>query len=195
MAGPQRRVSNKKKGGRRGPKVAMANNQEANPPDIHQVLSQADAALEASNSESAMQLYTCAANLLRKKLQASTIVNSDARNEAKDSEILLLSRVLGKMAEAKVSMGDQQGGQRDFLEATNLLSNDSSSHSPIDQAQWKEARASLYLYLGQLSSSNDALEAFTKAINDLKACAALLEEATNINSSDESLQQGLIETR
>jgi len=103
--------------------------------------------------------------------------------------------VLGKMAEAKVSMGDQQGGQRDFLEATNLLSNDSSSHSPIDQAQWKEARASLYLYLGQLSSSNDALEAFTKAINDLKACAALLEEATNINSSDESLQQGLIETR
>ena len=185
--------SKKKKGGHKGPKEAVANNQ-ANPPDIHQVLSQADAALEASNIENAMQLYTCAANLLRNKLQVLSS-NVAATNEAKDSEVLLLSRVLGKMAEAKVSMGDQQGGQQDFLEATNLLSSDSSSNSAIDQAQWKEARASLYLYLGQLSSSNDALEAFTRAITDLKACAALLEEVVKNSSSDDTLQQGLIETR
>ena len=124
-----------------------------------------------------------------------------ATNEEKDSNVLLLSKVLGKMAEAKVALGDQGGAQQDFLEATNLLSGDGPSSSlPSEQnlvavAQWKEARASLYLYLGQLSSSSDALEAFTRAIGDLKACIASLEEFLKGTPGDESVKEALIETR
>ena len=176
--------SKKKKGGR---KIKQQTPQ--NPPDVNQVLQQADAALEASNVEQAMQLYTYVANVLRNKVETLT------NNEEKESNILLLSRVLGKMAETKVSVGDQVGAQQDFLEATNLLSGDGSGDNPVAQAQWKEARASLYLYLGQLSTSTDALEAFKRAITDLTSCVALLEEAVKSNNGDESLQTALLETR
>ena len=47
--------------------------------------------------------------------------NMASSNEEKESSALLLSSVLGKMAEAKVSMGDQESAQQDFLEATKLL--------------------------------------------------------------------------
>ena len=194
MAGNKKKStsSKKKKGGRRDVKVASR--APTSPQDVNEVISQADQALESSNLENALQLYNYAAGVLRNKLQELTN-NTAASNEGRDSNVLLLSKVLGKMAEAKVSIGDQHGGQQDFLEATNLLSGDGPLDNPIARAQWREARASLYLYLGQLSTSNDALEAFTRAISDLQDCVNLLEEGLKTNSNDENLQQALVETK
>jgi len=206
MAGTKKSSSSKKKKSGRGKvKVAAAaatiTPTPANPPaDINDVLAQADVALESSNVETAMQLYTYAADVLRNQLQALS-TNMAASNKERESTALRLSKILGKMAETKVSMGDQQGGQQDFLEATNLLSGDGPTGDQIARAQWKEARASLYLYLGQLSGSNDALEAFTRAITDLKDCVGLLEEGVkncvtmDHDSSEDSLEVDLVETR
>ena len=195
MAGNRRKSTSakKKKAGRRN--VQETNNNvptNTNPPDINDVLSQADAALESF--ENALQLYSYAAGVLRNFFQALSS-NMASSNEEKESSALLLSSVLGKMAEAKVSMGDQESAQQDFLEATKLLSGDGPANNLVASAQWKEARASLYLYLGQLSNSADALEAFTRAITDLRACAALLEEFLKENSSDESVKEASLDTR
>ncbi len=144
-----------------------------------------------------------------------------ATEEEKESTIIFLSKILGKMAEAKVSLGDQMGGQADFVEATTLLKGDGpigdDYNSLVARAQWREARASLFLYLGQLSSSKDALDVFTKAIDDMKECIRLLEQVlthhgngnTSVNGSDsnnmsmedenensnDSLQSALLETK
>ena len=121
MAGNRRKSTSakKKKAGRRN--VQETNNNvptNTNPPDINDVLSQADAALESV--ENALQLYSYAAGVLRNFFQALSS-NMASSNEEKESSALLLSSVLGKMAEAKVSMGDQESAQQDFLEATKLL--------------------------------------------------------------------------
>jgi len=179
---------------------AVANATPQNPPDLNEVLSQAEGALETSNMESAMQLYTYAASVLRNKLSALS-TDMTTSSEEKEGTILMLSKVLGKMAEAKVSLGDPEGGQRDFLEATKLLSgdgpsaSDSDSVSAIARAQWREARAGLSLYLGQLSTSKDALGAFGRAIDDLKECVALLDASIKNGSSEMGLQNSLVVTR
>jgi hypothetical protein len=76
-------------------------------------LTQADAYLESSNFENALQLYTYVANVLRSNMQEGSISNNvpRAKEESGESKVLLLSKVLGKLAEVKVSMGDQQGAQ------------------------------------------------------------------------------------
>lgn len=201
-------TSSKKKKGHRGSSTTTTNSSKRSPPssaaqpDVHEVISKADTALESSNIEQALQLYNYSAGVLRNELQNQT----PQQQEEKESTILLLSKVLGKLAEAKVSVGDQHGAQQDFLEATNMLSGDGPTNSDnlVAIAQWKEARASLYLYLGQLSSSNDALEAFTRAIHDLRACLATLEKYLKNNHSDassapdeqyQSVREAFVETR
>mmetsp|Transcript_8475 Transcript_8475/g.15975 ORF Transcript_8475/g.15975 Transcript_8475/m.15975 type:complete len:454 (+) Transcript_8475:136-1497(+) len=163
----------------------------ASPQDIHQILAQADTFLESSNLENALQLYFYAANELRRNVQEG----STKKQQEGESNVLLLSKVLGKLAEVKVSMGDQQGAQRDFLEAVNLLNGDGPIDNGMAKAQWREARASLYLYLGQLSSSNDALEAFTRAIHDLKDCLGLLQDQVRSHAGDATIHSFLAETR
>jgi hypothetical protein len=160
-------------------------------------LTQADAYLESSNFENALQLYTYVANVLRSNMQEGSISNNvpRAKEESGESKVLLLSKVLGKLAEVKVSMGDQQGAQQDFLEAVSLLNGEGPTENGMARAQWREARASLHLYLGQLSSSNDALEAFTRAIHDLKDCVGLLQNEMKNHGGDESMHCALAETR
>ncbi len=216
----RRPTSSKKKKGRRKASAAAKQSSPGvgapvTPPDLDEVISQADLALETSNNENAVQLYNYAAGVLRDQLKTLSS-NMAASEEEKESTIIFLSKILGKMAEAKVSLGDQMGGQADFVEATTLLKGDGPSGEDYDslvaRAQWREARASLFLYLGQLSSSKDALDVFTKAIDDMKECIRLLEQVLatdgNENGSDsamameddndnsnDSLQSALSETK
>jgi hypothetical protein len=187
MVGNRKKTrSSKKKKGQN--KISQTHHARNSPNlNIHQILTQADEFLESSNLENALQLYTYAANVLRKQFETITT------NE--ESDVLLLPKVLGKLAEVKVSMGDQEGGRQDFSDAINLMRGDGPTNDSVAAAQWKEARASLYLYLGQLSSSKDALTAFTRAVHDLKDCMRLLEEFKNAHSGDETIQSALDETR
>ena len=102
-------TSSKKKKGHRGSSTTTTNSSKRSPPssaaqpDVHEVISKADTALESSNIEQALQLYNYSAGVLRNELQNQT----PQQQEEKESTILLLSKVLGKLAEAKVSVGDE----------------------------------------------------------------------------------------
>jgi tetratricopeptide (TPR) repeat protein len=66
-----------------------------------------------------------------------------------------LASVLTKMGEAKVSIGDQEGAREDFEKAIRLTKEGNK-------------KAALYLYLGQLSTEDEALEAYEKGIQELE---------------------------
>lgn len=164
--------------------------QNASPPDLNEVISQADLAMERSDVEQALQLYHYAVVTLRKTISASS-------NKATE---LMLARVLGKFGEAKVSAGDQDGGRSDFNDALLLLDSPGDPEvmtsieegdEALESEEWEEAKAGLCMYLGQLSNGNEALEYFNKAILNLSACVGILE-AREVKSSSEAAGVGEI---
>lgn len=70
-----------------------------------------------------------------------------------------MADVMAKIGECKVSMGDQEGARNDFEQAINIVPG-GSNHK----------RAGYYLYLGQLSLEEEALEAYKKGIQELESC-------------------------
>mmetsp|Transcript_11683 Transcript_11683/g.17148 ORF Transcript_11683/g.17148 Transcript_11683/m.17148 type:complete len:393 (+) Transcript_11683:81-1259(+) len=70
-----------------------------------------------------------------------------------------LADVMAKLGECKVSMGDQDGARDAFEQAINLIP-EGPNHK----------RAGYYLYLGQLSLEEEALEAYQKGIQELENC-------------------------
>jgi len=199
MAGHKRRTtsSKKKKKNRQTPPTAgAAAATSQTPPDLNQILSQADVAMDSSNVEVALQLYNYAATLIRQKVQQQQQQQQQQTTDLLEDK-LMLSKILSKMGEIKVSLGDQNASSLDFSEAIQLLSSSSydddvNGRDVIQKAQWKEARANLYLYLGQLCCGKDALQNFSNAITDLKECLNLLQ---NIPSNTEQQQKELIETQ
>ncbi len=168
------------------------------PMDLDQILSQADAAYETSNAEHALQLYTYAQMILQKQIENFQQQQQQQQQEEqvkKDdcvSKIMTCAKVSCKIAEIKVSFHDpSDNGYNDFMNGIQLLSqeneqkyiNTDNNNDQLMIAQWKEARANLFLYLGQLSCEKDALASFTNAIHDLKGCLSLLEQMQTIASS------------
>lgn len=191
---PTKRISSSKKKKKLG-RSDSKGNKSFSPPDLNEVISQADIALETSDIDNALKLYTYASSNLRTELQKMT-ENITTPEEEREATILSLSKVLGKMAEIKVSIGDHAGGRQDFTEASNLLNGEAISDNQISKAQWKEARANLYLYLGQLTNCTEALNAFQTAIKDLKDCIVLLNSALQDGGiPDDSVQNALVETK
>ena len=116
-----------------------------------------------------------------------------------------LSTVLGKMGELKASNGDVEGSRSDFLEAIELLGpstalandtkmeaieeNDSTSNinnnnnNTIQTAQTHETRASLHLYLGQLSLGNEALVSLRCGVQELEYAVSTLQHLVNDRSA------------
>lgn len=117
-----------------------------------------------------------------------------------------LSTVLGKMGELKASNGDVDGSRSDFLEAIELLGpstalandtkmeaieeNDSNSNinnnnnnNTIQTAQTHETRASLHLYLGQLSLGNEALVSLQCGVQELEYAVGTLQHLVNDRSA------------
>jgi len=106
-----------------------------------------------------------------------------------------LTSVLGKMGELKASMGDVEGARTEFLDAIELMGhspqmmNEEKSNETLDfldgvdvslsAAQHSEHVASLYLYLGQLSSSYEALTSFKTGVQELKKAVAILDRCCN----------------
>jgi hypothetical protein len=159
----------------------------SSPPNLEEVISQADAAIEASEIEMAVQLYSYAAMNLRQEIEDFSLAITASQTTKMDT-ILKYSKVLSTMAEAKVTMGDVDGARLNFSEAMNLLCENENmiEHLPegeddkdkmLYMVQWKEARSSIFLYVGQLSSEKEALDCFKSAIEELKFCAGKLEKA------------------
>lgn len=142
--------------------------------DVNQVIEDADAAMESLQLDRALSLYSAASSILKGHVQL----------QVPEANPLLLARVLLKLGEVKVSLDDSQGARQDFEFATNLLEDDD------DALEIHEIRAGLWLYLGQLSSEQEALDAFRKGIQELEACVRLLESKCQETQADMDTQDG-----
>lgn len=188
-------------------------------PSLEEILAKAEASLEASDVETAHSLFAYASDVLRSRLDGTASSGDPSSSTAAMSEDevkSLLSRVLGKAGEARVSLGDPDGGREHFEEAIELLgsavtfdeemegSEAADQPSTVDDAHLYEARAGLYLYLGQLSSEKDALASYQAGVKDLELCVKILDRlgdaSADVHMGDDgqekgSLQSALVETR
>jgi hypothetical protein len=150
---------------------------EAKTVNVNDLIQEADTAMEAMDLDRAHALYTAASTCLQGQIG--------------EPPKMLLSHVLGKLGEVKVSFGDHEGARNDFSTAISLLENE-------DTVVIHETRANLYLYLGQVNSGLDALAAYRTGVEELEACIRLREKRCEQNDTMEeesSEQDALQETR
>lgn len=152
---------------------------------LDDVLSQAETAMEMANLDVAQQLFEYAATVLREQVHGD-VTSSTTNEEDKKT----LTSVLGKLGELKASMGDVEGARTEFLDAIELMGHSPASvedktddpmvipegtDTNLSSAQRCEHIASLYLYLGQLSSSCEALTSFQTGVQELRKAVAILD--------------------
>lgn len=146
--------TSKKKGSTK--KRAIARNPEASLDELIVAAEEAQASLD---NEKALDLLSNAAGLLRM-----------GRTSTSDTRERLLIRVLEKLGEAKVGLGDQSGAKADFEEALQLL-----EQEPEKNLGFHETRSSLFFYLGQLCLEHEALQAYHQGIMSLEQCFKLMQ--------------------
>jgi tetratricopeptide (TPR) repeat protein len=148
--------------------------------DLNDVISKADASLEASDLESALQLYKYAAKQLRSQLTTELNMKEEIEDHVDPQQkihILTLSKVLSKLGETKVSLSQQDSAKLDFLEARQVLSRISvDGIEGTLELECTEVKAGILLYLAQLSQGEDALEYFQLGIQSLITYSTLLKE-------------------
>eukprot|EP00934_Nitzschia_sp_Nitz4_P008694 Nitzschia sp. Nitz4//scaffold29_size155292//29231//30541//NITZ4_002641-RA/size155292-processed-gene-0.7-mRNA-1//1//CDS//3329546397//8684//frame0 len=155
-------ASNKK----RSKKTGASKTKSVPKRSLAEVLAAADQIMSSSmDVESAAQLYSEAASLLRQGKGDSSIATRDTD----------LVQVLEKLGECKVSLGDQEGARKDFEDALALL--DEKCSREMDSLLYHERRSNLFLYIGQLCMDRDALEAYHKGIQSLESAVTLAAEA------------------
>lgn len=125
------------------------------PVGIDELMRAAESALHVQDPLQAISLCTVA--LLRKDVQDTVAVS-----------------LLEKRAEAKVSVADQEGARQDYTQALERLQSiwktpdrvaAEETHITLEQL---EQKASLELYIGQLSEGIDALQRYKNGIEDLR---------------------------
>jgi tetratricopeptide (TPR) repeat protein len=168
MKHKHQRTSSKKKKSKKG-QLAPPNKV----PSFDELVEAGDAAAASMEGDKALALYASAESLLRKE-QAATSNNLQTPVHEK------LVYVLEKLGEIKVSLGDLEGARKDFENAINLLTSFPEEKNP----QYHETLAGLYLYIGQLSSEQGALEAHRKGIQSLELCVNLRGNACSTSVQD-----------
>jgi tetratricopeptide (TPR) repeat protein len=124
---------------------------------VEQLIESADTAMISLDVERAAQLYNQAATELR----GST------------TQVDAALYVLEKLGECRVSAGDQDGGRQCFEEALSILDSNSKDTNAM---AYHETRSNLYLYTGQLSMGQEALNAYQKGVQSLEACLTLVQD-------------------
>jgi hypothetical protein len=205
MAGGKKKKSlgnaKKNKSRRNGDGAAgdsTGNKGKKRPIPLEDVLTQAESAMEMSDLDTALQLFSYASGVLRSRVHAPSTtssdsgVNSNINVHDNDRDKVTLSTVLGKMGEIKASNGDVEGARSNFLDAVELLDANASTALSmgttgsdkmavdeggcnLDVAQSCERIAGLYLYLGQLSSGMEALTSFRTGVSELERAVCILE--------------------
>lgn len=147
-------------------------------PSLEDVLTQAEAAMDMTDVDMAMKLFGYAAEVLRSRIQGTF----DGSNDGQDKRTL--ASVLGKIGELKASCGDVEGARNEFLDAIEVLGNqqevtdmlqNSNKEFNILTAQNCESKASLYLYLGQLSAGTEALTALRVGVSELQRSVSTID--------------------
>lgn len=199
LANSNRSSNNNKKNKNRKKKNKNAqNNKRKSKLSLQDTIVEADRALATLDLEKALTFYTSAANILRSQCNSNdsndSVIRTEQQQEEEDngsssSPSLLqkreLVRVLEKLGETKVSMGDQDGAAQEFRNALNLLLQ--LDHDDVDETTTKskihQQRAGLYLYIGQLSIEQEALDMYSKGIQELESA---LNATTTTTSSSRS---------
>jgi hypothetical protein len=150
------------------------------PISLEDVLSQAETAMQTADIEMALQLFEYAASVLRERVHGAASTST-----ADDANTKTLTSVLGKLGELKASTGDIEGARTEFLDAIELMGNREQHQESgemiaeeevnLAAAQHCEHVASLYLYLGQLSSGCEAFTSFTTGVGELKRAVGILD--------------------
>lgn len=141
-------------------------NNRVTPASLDDILAAAESAQQAFDNEKAVGLYSKATSLLRTGHTTST--------QTRES---LFIRVLERLGESKVAIGDQSGAKADFQEAIALLEKEEGEKN----IRFHETRSSLYFYVGQLCIEREALYAYKQGLTSMESCAAL---AKNMNPDD-----------
>eukprot|EP00548_Thalassiothrix_antarctica_P007994 CAMPEP_0194143756 /NCGR_PEP_ID=MMETSP0152-20130528/12863_1 /TAXON_ID=1049557 /ORGANISM="Thalassiothrix antarctica, Strain L6-D1" /LENGTH=418 /DNA_ID=CAMNT_0038843295 /DNA_START=9 /DNA_END=1268 /DNA_ORIENTATION=+ len=137
-----------------------------------ELVKEGDAALESLDLLKASECYQSA---------VSKLSNNDNHIDLADA--------LAKLGECKVSMGDQEGARDDFERAIHLINNDEGRKGPSTKL------AEYYLYLGQLSLLEEALEAYTRGIEELQRCIQTANEEKEMNDIADDQQQQQISSK
>ena len=221
MPGKKKKSSSSKKNKSSSKKNGASNNgnrKKAIP--LEDVLTQAESAMEMSDVNTALQLFSYAAGVLHTRVHddSTTSTTSPAADNDNISNNInqdksTLSTVLGKMGELKASNGDVDGARSDFLNAIELLgpsatstrtSNSNINTDNIQTAQNCESRANLHLYLGQLSMGIEALDSLKVGVTELEfavgileriCCAKIEERDDDVDMEDVNVKLFLVETR
>ena len=219
MPGKKKKSSSSKKNKSSSKKNGASNNgnrKKAIP--LEDVLTQAESAMEMSDVNTALQLFSYAAGVLHTRVHddSTTSTTSAAADNISNNIIQdksTLSTVLGKMGELKASNGDVDGARSDFLNAIELLgpsatstrtSNSNINADNIQTAQNCESRANLHLYLGQLSMGIEALDSLKVGVTELEfavgileriCCAKIEERDDDVDMEDVNVKLFLVETR
>lgn len=179
-------------------------NKPKKPIPLNDVMTQAETAMEMSDFDTALQLFTYASTILTSRVRASNSTTIDSGGYGTDSandieqDKILLSSIFGKMGEIHATMGNVDIARTNFLDAIELLGptnaatnydddDDDNNIMALDEedcnltyAQSCERIAGLHLYLGQLSSGLDALTSFRLGVNELERAIGVLERSTAI---------------
>lgn len=219
MPGKKKKSSSSKKNKSSSKKNGASNNgnrKKAIP--LEDVLTQAESAMEMSDVNTALQLFSYAAGVLHTRVHddsttSTTSAAADNISNNINQDKSTLSTVLGKMGELKASNGDVDGARSDFLNAIELLgpsatstrtSNSNINADNIQTAQNCESRANLHLYLGQLSMGIEALDSLKVGVTELEfavgileriCCAKIEERDDDVDMEDVNVKLFLVETR
>ena len=219
MPGKKKKSSSSKKNKSSSKKNGASNNgnrKKAIP--LEDVLTQAESAMEMSDVNTALQLFSYAAGVLHTRVHddsttSTTAAAADNISNNINQDKSTLSTVLGKMGELKASNGDVDGARSDFLNAIELLgpsatstrtSNSNINADNIQTAQNCESRANLHLYLGQLSMGIEALDSLKVGVTELEfavgileriCCAKIEERDDDVDMEDVNVKLFLVETR
>ena len=140
---------------------------------VDDVLAAAENAMTAMDMEQALKLYDSAAAMLR--------TGKFPTLQTRERSLII---VLEKLGEIKVSMGDPLGAKSDFEQSLRLLQDEEEQQQqqnpqPTDDLFYHETKASLHLYLGQLSSDQQALESILQGITSLKSCLDMISSSSS----------------
>lgn len=218
MPGKKKKSSSSKKNKSSSKKNGASNNgnrKKAIP--LEDVLTQAESAMEMSDVNTALQLFSYAAGVLHTRVHddsttSTTAAAADNISNNINQDKSTLSTVLGKMGELKASNGDVDGARSDFLNAIELLgpsatstrTSNSNINTDIQTAQNCESRANLHLYLGQLSMGIEALDSLKVGVTELEfavgileriCCAKIEERDDDVDMEDVNVKLFLVETR
>jgi len=148
---------------------------------VDELIKAGDAAAAATENDKALAFFASAEVLLREEKEQQIGNTGNGSTEEK------MVQVLEKLGEVKATLGDHEGAKKDFQSAIALLTaaakNDQAAETTTlsSLAAYQETLAGLHLYVGQLSSEEEALQAYKHGLVCLEKSVAIREEECENN--------------